>query len=80
MPLLIRYPKEINPGTIIDEWELYDLEKDPDEMNNVYNDPEYADVRDKLHTKLMELREKYGDSDELSQEYLKAYLDARNKN
>jgi len=54
----------------IDEWELYDLDKDPDEMNNVYNDPEYADVRDKLHTKLKELREKYGDSDELSQEYL----------
>ncbi len=61
----------------IDEWELYDLEKDPDEMNNVYNDPEYADVRDELHLKLKELRGKYGDSDELSQEYLNTYLDAR---
>ncbi len=61
----------------IDEWELYDLDKDPDEMNNVYNDPEYIEVKDKLHLKLKELREKYGDSDELSQEYLKTYLDAR---
>ena len=25
-------------------WELYDLRKDPEEMNNVYGDPEYAEV------------------------------------
>ncbi len=28
-----------------DEWELYDLQKDPEELNNVYNDPAYADVK-----------------------------------
>ena len=26
------------------EWELFDLEKDPHELNSVYHDPAYADV------------------------------------
>ena len=33
----------------IDEWELYDLEKDPQEMKNIYGDPAYADVLDNGH-------------------------------
>ena len=60
----------------IDEWELYDLEKDPHEMKNVYNDPEYADVQEMMHGRLAELREKYGDSDENDQRFLKEYLEA----
>ncbi|MEJ2704468.1 MAG: DUF4976 domain-containing protein, partial [Sedimentisphaerales bacterium] len=28
----------------IDEWELYDLQKDPKEMKNVLNDPAYANI------------------------------------
>jgi arylsulfatase A-like enzyme len=59
----------------IDEWEMYDLEKDPNEMNNIYDNPEYADVQKMLHERLTELRAYYGDSDELDQKYLKAYLD-----
>ncbi|MBC9798227.1 sulfatase family protein [Sinomicrobium weinanense] len=59
----------------IDEWEMYDLKEDPDEMNNIYDDPEYAEVRADLHQKLKELREQYGDSDELQQEYLNTYLE-----
>lgn len=54
----------------IDEWELYDRKKDPQEMNNVYNDPAYADVVKMLHKKLEELRIKYKDSDELNQHYI----------
>ena len=46
----------------IDEWEMYDLETDPHEMQNVYDDPSYAAVRDELHTRLDELREKYGET------------------
>lgn len=60
----------------IDEWELYDLEKDPHEMKNVYGDPEYADVQKNMHKRLTEIRTKYGDSDANDQRYLKEYLEA----
>ena len=33
--------------------ELYDLERDPDQLENVAADPEYADVRKELETRLM---------------------------
>jgi len=46
----------------IDEWELYDLQKDPHELNNVYNDPTYADVVKLLKEQLKKLRKKYGDN------------------
>lgn len=45
----------------IDEWELYDLEKDPHEMNNVYEDPAYAEVKTAMHQKLDELMKQYKD-------------------
>ncbi len=48
----------------IDEWELYDLEKDPQEMMNVIEDPEYADVLAEMKAELKKLQEKYGDSEE----------------
>ena len=28
----------------IDSWELYDLKEDPNEMHNLINDPDYAEV------------------------------------
>lgn len=59
----------------IDEWELYDLQTDPSEMKNLYNDPSYAEVQTTMHQKLNELREFYGDSDELNQHFLKEYLE-----
>jgi arylsulfatase A-like enzyme len=43
----------------IDEWELYDLDKDPDEMKNVYADPAYADLVADLKQELDRLREQY---------------------
>ena len=60
----------------IDQWELYDLEKDPAEMKNLYNDPEYASVREGMHKKLSELREYYGDSDANDEKYLEKYLES----
>ncbi len=57
----------------IDKWELYDLEKDPEEMKNVYNDPAYADVKKELLQKLEKLREKYKDSDALNQHFIDEY-------
>ena len=61
----------------IDEWELYDLEKDPSEMSNVYNDISYKDVKEEMHKQLIEVRAKYGDSDELNKENLDRYLKAK---
>ena len=42
------------------EWELYDLQADRAEMNNLYGDPAYASVVDELKTELLKLREQYG--------------------
>jgi len=46
----------------VDEWELYDLDNDPNEMNNVYEDPAYMDTREELGKKLEELRVYYKDN------------------
>lgn len=54
----------------VDEWELFDRKKDPQEMNNVYEDPQYAEVVADLKQKLAELRVKYKDSEELDQHYI----------
>jgi arylsulfatase A-like enzyme len=45
----------------LDEWELYDLEKDPDELQSVYDDPAYADVVKEMKAELKRLQEKYQD-------------------
>lgn len=42
----------------IDEWELYDLNKDPLEMNNVYYQPSYREIRDELVNQLRETQKK----------------------
>ncbi|MFC2084392.1 sulfatase [Bacteroidota bacterium] len=47
----------------IDEWELYDLDKDPNELNNVYNNPGYSDIVNNLKKELKKLQDKYGDMD-----------------
>ena len=63
----------------IDEWELYDLEKDPSEMYNVYNHTDYANIQKELHQKLNELRTYYGDSDDLDQMHIDNYLSHLNR-
>ena len=42
-------------------WELYDLGRDPSELNNVYDDPAYAEVREELKEQLARLRKEVGD-------------------
>ncbi len=59
----------------VDEWELYDRFKDPQEMKNVYDDPAYKKIVAKLKTELAELRLKYKDSRELDLYYINKYLD-----
>lgn len=57
-----------------DTWELFDLKNDPSEMHNVYDDPSYEKVQKEMHQKLVEIRKKYGDSDELDEKNLSYYL------
>ena len=58
----------------IDEWELYDRKNDPLELNNVYNDPKYADIVGKMKIKLDSIRERYKDSEELDQKFIDLYV------
>ena len=43
------------------EWELFDLDQDPYELNNVYRDPAYADAVRELTAELTRLQTKVGD-------------------
>ncbi len=52
----------------INVWELYDLEKDPKQMNNVIHDPAYKKVVSKLKKELKQLMRQYGNKKPL-QEY-----------
>ena len=45
----------------VDEWELFDLEKDPREMCSVYNDPAYAEIVRELKQELYRLKKEVGD-------------------
>jgi arylsulfatase A-like enzyme len=45
----------------IDEWEFYDLQNDPSEMNNLINNPSYNETIQKMKEELKELIIKYDD-------------------
>ena len=53
---------DITPLDFEPEWELFDLEKDPREMNNVVNDPAYAGVVEELKVELHRLQAEVGDT------------------
>jgi uncharacterized sulfatase len=44
------------------QWELYDMENDSDELNNVYGNPQYKAVRDSLTNELWKQMKNYRDS------------------
>ena len=54
---LIHYPGMKEPYS----WELFDLEKDPDEMENEYSNPEYAAVLERMTGELRALITKLDD-------------------
>ncbi|EDM28862.1 mucin-desulfating sulfatase (N-acetylglucosamine-6-sulfatase) [Lentisphaera araneosa HTCC2155] len=43
----------------IDEWELYDLKADPEEMTNQFNNPEYSSVLTHMKQELQKLRSQH---------------------
>ncbi len=50
----------------IDVWELYDLEKDPEQMHNIINDPQYNNVIKDLKAQLKDLMIKYENNKSLA--------------
>ena len=64
--LIYYYADALDQAGTIDEsyepeWELFDLDMDPFELNNVYDDPTYADVVKKLKIELHRLQAEVGD-------------------
>ncbi len=49
------------------EWELYDLEKDPEELTNLYGRPGFEGLTADLKKQLKELREDYDDDSDVSE-------------
>ncbi len=49
-----------------DEWEFYDLRQDPDELTNVYGQPQYAEVIRRQKGQLEQLRATYQDDSDVS--------------
>jgi len=56
--LIYYYEHEPDPP----EWELFDLETDPYELNNVYHHPDYREVVPELKAQLRQLRTELGDT------------------
>ncbi len=54
---LIRFYGKGVPGG--EEWEFYDLRKDPREVNNVYGNPEYAAQIEEMKAELKRLKKQY---------------------
>lgn len=51
-----------------DQWELYDLKNDPNELKNLYNAPAQAETIAKLKTELARLKKEVDDNDEFGNE------------
>jgi arylsulfatase A-like enzyme len=49
-----------------DQWELYDLVRDPRELNNVYADPSQKEIVAQLKKQLSQLKESVGDKDQFA--------------
>ena len=46
----------------IDQWELYDLQSDPNELNNLIGNDKYADIIANLKSELYNLKKNYGNN------------------
>ncbi len=49
-----------------DQWEMYDLVHDPDELHNLYNDPAQKEVVARLKTELYRLKRELKDEDQFA--------------
>jgi arylsulfatase A-like enzyme len=53
-----------------DQWELFDLGTDPDELHNLYTEPGHEAVISALKAELLRLKESFRDRDQLTDEQL----------
>ena len=58
-----------------DQWELYDLVKDPAEMNNIYDDPAQKEVIAALKAELYRLKKELKDDDQFADQVPAAGVD-----
>jgi len=49
-----------------DEWELFDLASDPDELHNLFNDPAHTATAARMAVELGRLAERYGDNTDVA--------------
>jgi len=56
-------------------WEFYDLEKDPNEMNNAYKDPEYKDIIKTLKQQLKDKRVALNEDDNAKYPHIQKIID-----
>jgi arylsulfatase A-like enzyme len=58
-----------------EEWEMYDLKNDPDELSNLYGKKETLKLQNKLKQKLKNLQKKYEDDSDMSvrQDYIEKF-------
>ncbi len=64
--LIYYYGEALGKSDAIDDprppaWELYDLTKDKNELNNVYDNPDYLEIREELKKEMYKLKEEAGD-------------------
>ncbi|MFC4870866.1 sulfatase [Negadavirga shengliensis] len=63
----------------VESWELFDLENDPSEMNNVYGQEAYVAVEKEMKERLLGLMEKYEDEEAIEIFNLPTELDINRK-
>jgi len=63
----------------LDQWELYDLANDPDEMKNLYGAPAAQPVVADLKARLARLKQELGDTDQFTTSLPRDTVDARPK-